>query len=423
MATSEERFPDETSDSKPLGGDEQEGPSGSRDGKDLSITLLKALSTTVTDLAENLKAVETRLAHLEPRPRGRPRKDGIRASSVSRVAPSIQVLEPTPPPGGDEYSEDLGPRLHDLLNYREDAHRGSRNNGDVRTMPPAKVFELLNRWKVEFSGQREKDVKEFVARIDDALASFPIREEDLLGILRGCLKDTALLWYRGKDFSCWNTARKAFRSRFADLDFQPSLEAEIFTRTQGRYESISEFLSKMDALFSKTIPPWPQSRRLQVVYRNLLPKFRIGLRFDECLTLDELEGMLRRQEKNMECSRSWQPPRRPEESVCLSSAYKEPAGTARDSKPNVVNALDGGELPVDKEEFSEEDPEMLDALGRPKPRGKFGRENRCFNCKQAGHQFRECKEPPTLFCYRCGKVGVTTIDCSRCNPGNASPVV
>ncbi|XP_044007457.1 uncharacterized protein LOC122851981 [Aphidius gifuensis] len=30
------------------------------------------------------------------------------------------------------------------------------------------------------------------------------------------------------------------------------------------------------------------------------------------------------------------------------------------------------------------------------------------------HQFRVCPEPPTLFCYRCGKPGLTFKECSRC---------
>ena len=36
----------------------------------------------------------------------------------------------------------------------------------------------------------------------------------------------------------------------------------------------------------------------------------------------------------------------------------------------------------------------------------------CFNCEQKGHQHKDCSKPKTIFCYLCGKKGVTSVQCN-----------
>jgi hypothetical protein len=40
---------------------------------------------------------------------------------------------------------------------------------------------------------------------------------------------------------------------------------------------------------------------------------------------------------------------------------------------------------------------------------------KCWNCEKTGHIARECGETRRLYCYRCGKVGVTVRSCPTCS--------
>ena len=52
---------------------------------------------------------------------------------------------------------------------------------------------------------------------------------------------------------------------------------------------------------------------------------------------------------------------------------------------------------------------------RPVPRdGRDPSCGACFNCRQGGHTRFNCREPPSLFCYNCGRWGTTLTVCPRC---------
>lgn len=39
---------------------------------------------------------------------------------------------------------------------------------------------------------------------------------------------------------------------------------------------------------------------------------------------------------------------------------------------------------------------------------------KCFNCKNAGHHWRNCQQPKKFFCHRCGFEGKTLQSCPNC---------
>jgi hypothetical protein len=51
--------------------------------------------------------------------------------------------------------------------------------------------------------------------------------------------------------------------------------------------------------------------------------------------------------------------------------------------------------------------------------GNQGSVKSCWNCGGNGHNFKICRAKRELFCYACGKKGVTMYQCSKCNQGNA----
>jgi len=44
----------------------------------------------------------------------------------------------------------------------------------------------------------------------------------------------------------------------------------------------------------------------------------------------------------------------------------------------------------------------------------------CWNCKQAGHVYKQCETPQkSYFCFKCGRADTFTPKCPNCNPGNS----
>ena len=93
----------------------------------------------------------------------------------------------------------------------------------------------MRKWNLKFSGSREEDAENYLTRLIEGRGIFPVDNEVLLRLLPFFLSGIALNWYRSMQ-STWRTFDQfasAFRSRFADSDFQFELRQEVHKRTQG----------------------------------------------------------------------------------------------------------------------------------------------------------------------------------------------
>lgn len=257
--------------------------------------------------------------------------------------------------------------------------------------PPTAVSTGLNiprlrvpvhKWGIFFSGDKGSlSVNAFLERINELSLSRGVSTEDLKDSVVELLNGSALVWYRSvRDrLRTWDDFVEQLRRDFLPCDYEHDLWAEIRARKQGTNERVSEYVAAMLNLFSR-LPKTPlESEKLAILSRNIAPYYIHGLGLQEIRTVEELVQGCRRLEAAREMANRFRST--PQHSSCLEPdlAYVGPrASGAREHRINSV----------------------------------------CWNCEVEGHTFSSCSKPRNnLFCYLCGKRGVTKFQCG-CNPKN-----
>lgn len=59
------------------------------------------------------------------------------------------------------------------------------------------LLQTVQRWNIQFSGTRGKDVDNYINRINKGRELLIMRECNLLKVIPFTLKDAALTWFRG----------------------------------------------------------------------------------------------------------------------------------------------------------------------------------------------------------------------------------
>ncbi|XP_034937199.1 uncharacterized protein [Chelonus insularis] len=333
--------------------------------------------------------------------------------------------------------------------------------GSSSTVKPIMFLQAMQRWDITFSGALGEDVELFLSRIQEGLDLLGVNEDTLLKTLPFLLKGGALVWYRArvKNFATWQQVRLAFRSRFADPDYQIALREEISRRTQAEGEPIGEYLACMNGLFDRTDPSWTEWERVRYAHRGMHPAYRIAISLTDTLTMNQLESLAIRHEQVWRSLKERRAPPLPEESMCPAYAYAGPRThntqfypyvTSRPSRANVqlvqqeydyeIETLEAmqsrssqkktGNLPTNvlptPVPFYPTNPvaPALAPVSVPVPQAtgivqKNSVNPNCWNCSKSGHLFRFCPEPRRRFCFKCQAPGVTSVNCPRCNQGNA----
>ena len=258
------------------------------------------------------------VAHLDPYVELR----GASAPTVTRSFPDYSR--------GPPYAS--GSRFEDNLRSQWEEPHG-RNMGTAPSNP-SQAYGLMRKWNIRFSGSRQEDVDNFLKRIEEGRDLVPISDSDLLRVLPFFLTGLALNWFRGSRHR-WRTFvefARACRLRFGDQDFQFELRQEIHRRTQGEKESVADYLTCMQALFTRVVPRLSEVEEVSYAHRNLLPRIHLAIRRSDVLDFQHLEVLASSVEKSHRVARGYRPPPTPERSLLPDLAYHEPRGRAADKQ-------------------------------------------------------------------------------------------
>lgn len=254
------------------------------------------------------------------------------------------------------------------------------------------------RWNVRYNGR--SSVNDFLERMEEIRLSRGVGKAELLRCAPELFTDEALLWYRTGRFSSWDHLCDQLRAAFRPYDYEFGLWDEIRRRTQGGQEKVLTFITVMENLFRKLEQAVPESSRVNLIRRNLLPSIQTQLALQEIHTISELTRLARAVEETEWRTRKFVPPPTNYHNLLEPAlAYRKPASSG---KVSVVAAEEGEVVVISPEESSP------------------GAEPTCWNCGQTGHRFRACSHPKRRFCFRCGRPNVMANNCPRCSK-NSKP--
>lgn len=260
-------------------------------------------------------------------------------------------------------------------NSRRPDNNGSSTAANLRVNMSGRCVPVY-KWDISFSGDRGSlSVNAFLERIEELRLSRGVSPEELKDSVVELLRGGALVWYRSvRDrLRTWSDFVEQLRRDFLPCDYEHDLWAEIRARKQGGNERVSEYVAAMLNLFNRLPMAPSESEKLASLRRNIAPYYIHGLGLHKITTVEGLVEGCRKLEAAREManrSRS-----APHHTSCLEPDLAYVGSKASGSRNQQVNAI-------------------------------------CWNCEVEGHNFSQCNKPrDTMFCYRCGRRGVTKFKC------------
>jgi hypothetical protein len=184
----------------------------------------------------------------------------------------------------------------------------------------------------------------------------------------------------------------------------------------------------MEMLFKNLSNPPPEAEKIEILRRNMRPELADRLAVYDIITVEQIFNVMKHLERTTYVKqRRGNPSAEPLEPAFFTP---EPTTSARSRTTRRVYEV----------EESDGDSEVAEVAAVDRTRRKQGQNRRpeptpdenqvgrstgqqtkvvCWNCDEAGHNFRQCSKPKEQdFCYYCGEKNTISPHCQRCKAGN-----
>ncbi|KAF9423382.1 hypothetical protein HW555_001191 [Spodoptera exigua] len=258
---------------------------------------------------------------------------------------------------------------------------------------PKRKLVPISQWGVYFSADTKISVNAFIERVNEIKEARNATDEDLWRYAIDFFKGDALIWFRANKVQATNwkelviLLKRTFQSPF----YQDDLLTEIKARTQGKDESVTIYMSILQNMFNRLPSPITEQEKISIVLRNIQPYYQKAICRDVFFSVSEIVDVLRIIERTkINCDR-----------------FEEPRVQKINLEPDLAYKNNYSLLTKNVNEFEKKI--EIDNVTSNAQRTITGR---CWNCREVGHLFRSCRIPKQrLFCYKCGRFGVTSKDC------------
>ena len=251
-------------------------------------------------------------------------------------------------------------------------------------------MDKVRKWSTRYDGQR--NVLEFLERVEEQADAFQIDKNLLPRMMPELLKDNALLWYRNNNqgWGTWESFKEDLKAYFLPARYLERLEDEIKDRRQGHGESFKMYVIALQDMMRHA--GYDREKQLARIFRNSRGEYQHYIRRQDFRDLKELIQLAEDFEMLKEQESAEQQLRQ----VGATTAAGPPRNTIRPRRS----------------QGSRGDAGSLERIPNP--------QTACRRCGLQGHRYRGCANAAVLFCWRCGKRNVRTIECCQGNETGAN---
>lgn len=264
-----------------------------------------------------------------------------------------------------------------------------------------------SRLKLNYDGRRNGDVVSFIEKFENVCSQYRnLRDSDFLSVLSELLSGDAEIWYRSNDFSTVADFKHQLRSSFLSADYDVKLRKEIQSRSQAPSETMDMFVARIRTANRRLLKPWSDGDLLEIVVLNVHPAYASDVIKDDPQDFPALLKIGRAVEAILSRKRDYRPPTNKSglDSVLDCPNMKNDESLAKLHSASVLTTSTPDDLPA--EEISV----AAAASSAKSSAGPFKR--KCFSCQSTEHIHRDCpKQRKGIFCFGCGKDGVTSVNC------------
>ena len=220
-----------------------------------------------------------------------------------------------------------------------------------------KIMDQVRKWALKYDGKTSP--LNFIERVEELANAYRLPLDVLPGAIPELLISRASLWYKNNNrgWETWASFRTNFLEFFLPTSHFTRLDDTIRSRLQLPRECCKDYVLALQDLMRQA--DYTKDKQLERIYQNSLPDYQLYIKRSE---FDSLERFLFLAEE-YERIKKLQNPR---------------------SNRDGVARLESDVIDV---------------------------RNACHRCAQPGHFSRYCRNERVLFCWRCGKRDVRTIDC------------
>lgn len=223
----------------------------------------------------------------------------------------------------------------------------------------------------------------FLELVESLRISRGCSKEDLFASAGDLFEGHAWTWwhnsYINHRYASWLELVDGLKQAFLRDNYDRSLLDEIRSRKQGVREPITVYISSMEALFHRLTKKQDEKDIVETIQENLLPEYTRLLALHDITSIEQLTRMC----KKIENTLSGTPP--------MKTSQFSPGP----SKPPTFS-------------FPQRNTSALSV------------DLVCWNCRETGHAYYHCQTPRSLFCFGCGKQGVTKARCGSCSKNGPS---
>lgn len=263
----------------------------------------------------------------------------------------------------------------------------------------------LKSQNVYFPSYGNDDPVSFVKRLERIGELHNLNESHLLKFAEEFLTGSARQWFQAfrSEFANWDYFKTYFISAFPKVYSEREARINLWSRTQAEGENMAQFVSHVKLLNSKLNTPFPELQLISVISDNMHPKYKREMRNVAPFTsINNLILYFQEFERHLLDLANYKPP----------PAHLAPKLDRRgrnfdnkEMKLAVAEVNTRSHNVITDNHIAIAESRAGDA--RAPGTGNTSKQLACWNCG-GPHTFTSCREPQTLFCFRCGEKGITS---------------
>lgn len=329
-----------------------------------------SLNTSITELRHRLIRI---LAEVEPDDEDSS-EEYVDRENTPKCKSASRVIEDIP-------DSEVGDRL--VKENRIDMPKGREEILLVRDKPIN-----LNSLNLKYNGST--CIRIFIERLEELRQAREIPEARMLTAFSDLLEGPPLSWFRCNKptFNSYSELLSRLKEDFDTPDFDYQYKNEIRQRTQAKHETILNYISTMQGMFSRLSYPVSEEEQLEILMHNIRPEYMMALALQEVDSISKLKHLGKRLELAQSRANNFIEPKFNKTDNYYNPPSRSGKFPSKDYKIAAVNSSPRGEANIT-----------------------------CWRCKTNEHVSNECRQAKSreILCYGCGQPGVTRPACPHCN--------